>query len=606
MRITLVCVGVVAAACLMSACGGPTVVNERPVDLTALLPATLEAPRPKDGDPRTVHVRVYADTAIRLLPTWKDDIADQIDYANQLLTPLVGVKLVVDEVKEWERDGTAPQDALRTLSELDKADKVTWVLGYVAPLDERTNVLGELGDARPLGRHVIVRGWDEKAETDKLASSLPDMKAGARAEVVAAHRRHKQTIVLLHGLATTLGAIAETDPTWIQNLTYAPKQSAFSDRNRELIDLAIGQRLEDAEDAVIARKLTEAIEKSEWGGWVAGERDLVLAALRLVLDQKKAGKTADDIPPAAFEQWARIKELRKANPKDALIELDNLLAAYPANATMHQFKCDLMLTKPGVTDPATRAACTRVAELAPGDPSPHLAVGEALARAKDVKSARVELAQAEAKIGNLASGADVVWKRLVGIYHAMGALTWTENAIAKGKLTDEPIAAQVAQTRARYGVPKGTKVVAPDAEGLLVAATQAALALVYADKFGEADRALTAAEKKWANAPGLIAVRCDLALRQNQVEPARAACKRAISLHPEASWALYLAGVIDLKDAGTTKAGIAKLEKAIAADPELGQAWRTLAKALARDKDSKKLEILAKAYQAKFGSPLPP
>jgi predicted Zn-dependent protease len=57
-------------------------------------------------------------------------------------------------------------------------------------------------------------------------------------------------------------------------------------------------------------------------------------------------------------------------------------------------------------------------------------------------------------------------------------------------------------------------------------------------------------------------------------------------------------------DAGT-QTGIEKLKKAIATDPELGQAWRTLAKAYVRAKDRAALEQLSKDYAAKFGSPLP-
>ena len=84
------------------------------------------------------------------------------------------------------------------------------------------------------------------------------------------------------------------------------------------------------------------------------------------------------------------------------------------------------------TDAASRA---RASELAPGDPTPHLAVGEALAKT-DIKAARAELAIAETKIGNLPNGTEA-WRRLIDIYHSIGSLTWTEDAIAKAKLGDE-------------------------------------------------------------------------------------------------------------------------------------------------------------------------
>ena len=146
----------------------------------------------------------------------------------------------------------------------------------------------------------------------------------------------------------------------------------------------------------------------------------------------------------------------------------------------------------------------------------------------------------------------------------------------------------------------------PEHEAALVAAVRAALDSVYASKYGDAEKTLAAAEKKWPGAAGLAGARCDLGIRMGQIDAARAACARALATDPKASWALYLSGVLALRDASGTKAGIEKLKKAIEVDPELGQAWRTLAKAYARAKDKVALEQLGKDYVAKFGQPLPP
>src|SRR5262249_14319544 len=154
----------------------------------------------------------------------------------------------------------------------------------------------------------------------------------------------------------------------------------------------------------------------------------------------------------------------------------------------------------------------------------------------------------------------------------MGALTWTEAAIEKAKLdAKDPASAQVAQTRARYGVPRGTKVVKPEDEAALVKATRDALDLVYASKFGDAATALAKAEKRWPGAPGLWAARCDLAFRQKQLDAAHAACQRALAADPDESWALYLSGVIAFRDTSPsgTRVGIEKLRAAIAKDPDL-------------------------------------
>jgi len=587
-----------------AACGGPQL-KEHTVDLTKHLPATLEARKARDGDPRTVKVRVWVDPGVRALPKWREEISEQIDYASQLLTPLIGARLSVEEIKDWARTGE-PRDALRALTELDQGDGVTWVIGYTVANDVASKAMSELGDARPLGHHVIVRAWAELPETEGLAGKLPDLREAERAEVLGAHRRHKQSVVLLHQLAITLGGIAEADPAWILHPTYAATQSSFADRTRDLLTLAIDARLAEEPDLALAKQLLASIEKSEWGGWIAANREQVVTILRSVIDAGKAGKTASDIPPAAYDHITRIKELaRRGDTTSALSDLDNLLSAYPGNASMHILKCEILIAKPGVADKATRAACNRVTELAPGDPSPHIAVGEALAKTGDAAGARAELTQAEGKIANLPADADAAWRRVIGVYQTMGSLTWTEEAIGRAKLDKDPIAVSLAQTRARYGVPRGTKLVAPAQEAALVAAVKKALELVYANKYADAEKSLVSADRSWPGAPGLAAARCDLALRTGQIDQARAACQRSLAADPNESWALYLSGVIALRDASGTKTGIEQLKKAIAVDPELGQAWRTLAKAYARAKDKAALELLAKDYQARFGQALP-
>src|SRR5689334_8744383 len=108
--------GIAAIAALIviacaTACGGPQI-QSRSVggaDMAKFLPAAFEAEKPREGDPRAVKVRVWTDPGVRALPRWKDDINEQIDYANQLLTPLLGARLQVEAWKEWARTGEPHQ-----------------------------------------------------------------------------------------------------------------------------------------------------------------------------------------------------------------------------------------------------------------------------------------------------------------------------------------------------------------------------------------------------------------------------------------------------------------------------------------------------------------
>ena len=131
------------------------------------------------------------------------------------------------------------------------------------------------------------------------------------------------------------------------------------------------------------------------------------------------------------------------------------------------------------------------------------------------------------------------------------------------------------------------------------------LDLVNTDKFKDAAIALASSEKRWPKAAGLATMRCELEFRQKHYPKARVACAKAVSLAPDTSWALYLLGVIDLQGNPKARAaGIDHLRHAIAADPELGQAWRTLGKALERYGTADELAALRADHQTRFGRAL--
>src|SRR5512140_808892 len=182
----------VAPIVIAFACGGtPPLTQHAKPEVSKGLPATLEATQPKSGDPRVVHVRVWADTGVRALPHWKDELNDQLDYASQLLTPLLGIRLQIDAFKDWDHTGADARAALKDLAVADDGKDVTWVIGYVTAADVSSKAMSELGAADVLGKYVTVRGWAEKPETALLATTLPDQEPAQRAETIAAHKRHK-------------------------------------------------------------------------------------------------------------------------------------------------------------------------------------------------------------------------------------------------------------------------------------------------------------------------------------------------------------------------------------------------------------------------------
>jgi predicted Zn-dependent protease len=162
-------------------------------------------------------------------------------------------------------------------------------------------------------------------------------------------------------------------------------------------------------------------------------------------------------------------------------------------------------------------------------------------------------------------------------------------------------------TRARYGVPaSGKHTVKPEDEAAAVTAVRQILDAVYANKFADAERAVKTANKRFPGLPGVAAAWCDLDLRQEQIGSAKKRCNAAIDAYPQASWAQYLMGILSFKStsASSTQEGIEHLKLAIAADPDLTQAWRALKKGYARAKDAEALKALEADYLARFGQAL--
>src|SRR5262249_22412575 len=102
-------------------CSGASQSTHKNVDLGRAMPAELDPGTKPEGDVKVARVRVYAAKDSRDHDArWKQDVTDEIDYANQLLTPMLGVRLEVSDVVEW--DHTAPDAPLReTLAALATA-----------------------------------------------------------------------------------------------------------------------------------------------------------------------------------------------------------------------------------------------------------------------------------------------------------------------------------------------------------------------------------------------------------------------------------------------------------------------------------------------------
>lgn len=583
--------------------------------LHAAEPAPLEASRPWTKDPRDLKVRVWVDEDFRSQNMrWSKQIEEQLDDANQFLIPALGVRLVVGAYEKWDvrTADRSMEQLLEQLEAKDQGEDVAWVIAYVSSLSIAADSFEQLGVARALGKHVVVRGYADAGERKAFTAAFPRTTAEERERVHQARRRHKQTVVLIHELGHTLGAIHETDPGWIMHGSYDPQMSQFSDRARELMQMALEERLKPPREQdvrALAGRMIGYLDANPWGGWVEEDRNLVMQYLRATM--ASTGPAGGDsmaapdipVPPAASDQFQRARALAaRGEPDAALAELEALVAAYPGSGEIRQAICEVHIGASGPGSAQASTACERAAEVSPEDARPYLARVEAYLRAGDQPHAVELLARAETRAGEDAS----TWDRIAAIYQASGRVTQAEKAAARAGGGAHPVAVWATRTRARYGLPPDGKKfrIAPDDEGAYVAAVRELLDLIYAGKTGPAQAKAKAAEKRWKGAPGILAARCDLHLRLGDKGAAKRLCAQAVAAWPGAAWAHYLEGVIALQEHKDARA-VLTLRAAIVADPELAQAYRALGKALARTKDDAGWAALATEYQQKFGQALP-
>jgi hypothetical protein len=167
--------------------------------MSKLLPVPLTAPGRWTGEVRVARLRVWADDEYRAQNLrWEHGFDDELDDVNQLMTPMLGVRLEA-EYRAWDHHaptGTL-SDHLDALDRADPGDDVVWVVGLTSSLSLVAASFEQIGVARLGGRHLVVRGHADLEERAAFERGFPDLDRDEREAVLEARRRHKTTAVLV-------------------------------------------------------------------------------------------------------------------------------------------------------------------------------------------------------------------------------------------------------------------------------------------------------------------------------------------------------------------------------------------------------------------------
>jgi biopolymer transport protein ExbD len=213
--------------------------------LTSFLPAPLATEGTYQGPIKDATLRVYADNAYRAQNLdWRDAFGQSVEYANQVLGPQFGLRLVVD-YREWNHHAPANSlaDNLEELIKLDAGDDAFSVVGLTSSLSLVSATFDQLGYATVPGRHMMLRGYADLEERKAFMAAFPDLPAEERERAHVVRRQHKAAAVLLHELAHNLGVGHETIDYTLMNAGYSEKAADFTAEARATMRRAVDQRL---------------------------------------------------------------------------------------------------------------------------------------------------------------------------------------------------------------------------------------------------------------------------------------------------------------------------------------------------------------------------
>jgi tetratricopeptide (TPR) repeat protein len=528
------------------------------LDLTPAVPATAE--------PRPIRLRVYADQDYRgLTMRWQSKVRSQIDRINAVVGPVFDVRFEIESLRDWDRShvGLPFEPIMTELEALDPAREVDWVLGLTTPLRGVATSIHQVGGARLLGRHMLLRGMDDEQEFRALEASFKLLSPDERQNLYADRKAHKEVVMFLHEWGHTAGLLHDEDRAMIMNPSYDERQTAFSDFGKEVLALVIERRLaRRSEPYPESADLVALYQRASPDEGSDKERAQLLALVRA---RAGAGRVAASPQSAAAPAASARTGPQSPSPPPAE------LPAVDAEV----FNRAVSASNAGHPEEAWKVLSPLVARLRAGKPN--------------------------AKI----------WTHIAGLAAAVGALTVAEEAIGRagrGETELEKVAAEVEATRHRVALPsdsiKGG--VDPDREPAYVAAFRETAHFVTSP-----DSDLAAARTRlrdfaaaFPGAPGVDLLTCDLELRANHAALAAKHCDAALAKAKEAARAHFLLGLIAAR---ARRAVVAeqRFRNAILLDPEDPTAWRALAQMYRANGARSRLAELADKHRVLFSSPLP-
>lgn len=545
---------------------------------------------------RVLRVRVYADADHRArVLHWERAFAAWLQRASEAVREPLGVAFELESARAWDHRSThGPlEPVVDALEAADAGEDVDLVVGLVAAPPAFGGSQHELGFARVLGRHCVLRGID---------GGLP-VEARQRLEVSA----------LLHEWAHTWGVPHVRDGRGWMSPKYDAAREGFDARTLALLDAGLrnlpGARVELAAQKAWARELRAAVEGMAGPAWEGPERDFLLEwtdrvrATSVVLGPEG---TPRSLTPLERQRLAEVIALEKAGRAEVAAEvMEPLAARHPHDERVQLLACYLAVHLTPGTE-ATRQRCERAAARFPGEPSLRMNVALLHLHAGRFDEARDSLLAARRNLEARTDAEPAQWADLAGLFLRSHCVTWAEQTAdrAPGLAASAGVLEQAARLRRQLALrPRGdaTLTVDPMREGFLVRSVIDIEALLHAGASAPARERITALAREFPENPSVVLVQCELHLLQGRLGAARTACERVLAFREDAVQAHLLLGVLATNTRAHARAR-AHLERVIALEPSRPEAWRLLAREYRGTRLLRPLQI---RYREQFARDLP-
>ncbi|MBN8467800.1 hypothetical protein JYJ95_14865 [Corallococcus exiguus] len=542
-------------------------------------------------------MRVYADVDHRARGLhWERSVAGWLQRASESVRGPLGITFELESARAWDRRGAdGPlEPVLDALEEVDAGEDVDLVVGLVAAPATFSGAQHELGFARVLGRHCVLRG---------LGGELP-----------VAARQRLEVAVLLHEWAHTLGAPHVRDERGWMSPKYDADQTGFDARTLALLGAGLkhlpGARVELEAQKAWARELRVAVEAMTGPAWEGPERDFLLEWTERVRTSAVVlgpEGTPRSLTPLERQRLAEVIALEKAGrPEVAAEALEPLAVRHPQNERVQLLACYLAVhLTPGLD--ATRERCERAIARFPREPSLRMNIALLHLHAGRFDEARDSLVVARTNLEARADVEPAQWADLAGLFLRAHCVTWAEEtaARAQGLAASSAVLEQAARLRRQVALPArsdaSTAVIDPAQEGALVRAVSDVEALLHAGSSKSARESIAALARAYPASPSVTLLQCELHLFQGRLGPARTACERVLAYREDAVQAHLLLGVLATNTRAHARAR-KHLERVIALEPSRTEAWHLLAREY---RGTRQLKLLQARYREQFARDLP-